>query len=268
MSSIFAGQRCFGSPHTCYPLLYTFVIIADFHSWIFVFYGPVYCSHGTKHLSCHISDRDSCRITAAAGFTDFLSIRCKDHTTKGISANTFLETSIYISNDHIFRYFHDSCRLFCFITGYISCCLHVQKSQCFLFLCKSPKLSSWISAYCLLALRPCSKKSCFMSLAYCIYFLLCHKILLNNQYFDSHYFTIFWLILYNLSFYQASYTMEISQKNNVQIHFKIEINLQTWSYLSTSMFLHVFYNSRYFNQYLLLTCSNYIKYCIPLYLNL
>ena len=47
-----------------------------------------------------------------------------------------------VANDHIFRYFHDSCRLFCFITRYISCCLHVQKSQCFLFLCKSPKLSS------------------------------------------------------------------------------------------------------------------------------
>ena len=36
-----------------------------------------------------------------------------------------------------------------------------------------------------------NEEYCFMSLAYCIYFLLCHKILLNNQYFDSHYFTIF-----------------------------------------------------------------------------
>ena len=108
---------------------------------------------------------------------------------------------------------------------------------------------------------------CPLRTAY-IFFFAIKSSWTNNQYFDSHYFTIFWLILYNLSFYQASYTMEISQKNNVQIHFKIEINLQTWSYLSTSMFLHVFYNSRYFNHYLLLTCSNYIKYCIPLYLNL
>ena len=37
MGCVFAGQWCFCSPYTCYPFLYPFIIIADFHSRILVF---------------------------------------------------------------------------------------------------------------------------------------------------------------------------------------------------------------------------------------
>ena len=122
MRCIFAGEWCSCSPYTRHPFFHTFIIIADLYRRIVMFFCPLHRIHRTKHLSCNIPDLYAFRITAASGFSEFFSVRCQDHTAKGISSDTFFKASIHIGNHHIFRHFHNSCCLFFFIPGHILRC--------------------------------------------------------------------------------------------------------------------------------------------------
>ena len=174
MSRVLAGERCFCPPYTCNPFFYPFIIITDIHCRVSIFLCPFHSIHSSKHFSCYISDGNTCRVTSTARSAYLFSVRSKDHTSECVSADTFLETSVYISDHHILRHFYHSGSFPVLICGYSLLSFHLQKSQCFFSVCKTSKFCTRISGRCFLTLRPAIKQTGFMPFSYCIDFLFCH----------------------------------------------------------------------------------------------